>query len=87
MQFCPASTAEQVASLYLRDVLARDLGLSGIQIAATRRNDLARRAEAIPASFGLRVQCSVEELRFRASRRGFPASGAVAVKATLFRAV
>ncbi len=69
MQFCPASTAEQVAALYLRDVLARDLGLSGMQLAATRRDDLARRAEAIPASFGLRVQCSVEELRFRASRR------------------
>ena len=87
MQFCPASTAEQVGTLYLRGLLARDLGLSAIQIDATPRNDLARRAEAIPASFGLRVHCSVEELRFRASRRGSPVSGAVVVKTTLFDAV
>jgi|GEM_PF-6712980 len=87
MQFCPASTAEQVGTLYLRGLLARDLGLSAIQIAASPRDDLARRAEAIPASFGLRVHCSVEELRFRASRRGSPVSGAVVVKTTLFDAV
>jgi hypothetical protein len=87
MQFCPASDAEHVASLYLRQVLARDLGLSGIQVVPTKRDDLARRAEAIPASFGLRVACSVEELRFRASQRGVPISGAVVVKTTLFHAV
>lgn len=87
MQFCPASTAEQVGTLYLRGLLARDLGLSAIQITATPRDDLARRAEAIPASFGLRVHCSVEELRFRASRHGSPVSGAVVVKTTLFDAV
>ena len=87
MQFCPASTAEQVGTLYLRGLLARDLGLSAIQIDATPRNDLARRAEAIPASFGLRVHCTVEELRFRASRGVSPVSGAVVVGTTLFDAV
>ena len=87
MQFCPASTAEQVGTLYLRSLLARDLGLSAVQVTATSRDDLARRAEAIPASFGLRVHCSVEELRFRASRHGSPVSGAVVVKTTLFDAV
>jgi hypothetical protein len=87
MQFCPASTAEQVGTLYLRGLLARDLGLIGVQIDATPRDDLARRAEAIPASLGLRVHCSVEELRFRALRRGSPVSGAVVVKTTLFDAV
>src|SRR4030088_1096930 len=87
MQFCPASTAEQVGTLYLRGLLARDLGLSAIQIDATPRNDLARRAAAIPASFGLRVHCTVEELRFRASRGGSPVSGAVVVGTTLFDAV
>ena len=87
MQFCPASTAEQVGALYLRGLLARDLGLSAIQVTATSRDDLARRAETIPASFGLRVHCSVEELRFRALRHGSPVSGAVVVKTTLFGAV
>jgi hypothetical protein len=87
MQFCPASTAAQVGDLYLRSVLGRDLGLAGMQIAVTPRPDLARRAEAIPASFGLRVHCLVEELRFRASRGGSPVSGAVLVKTTLFDAV
>ncbi|MDQ6924911.1 MAG: hypothetical protein M3154_01570 [Candidatus Eremiobacteraeota bacterium] len=87
MQFCPASTAEQVGTLYLRGFLARDLGLSAVQIDAVPRADLARRAEAIPASFGLRVHCTVEELRFRASRGGSPVSGAVVVGTTLFDAV
>ncbi len=87
MQFCPATTAEQVGALYLRGLLARDLGLSSIQIDAVPRADLARRAEAIPASFGLRVHCTVEELRFRASRGGSQVSGAVVVGTTLFDAV
>ncbi|HWT06003.1 MAG TPA: hypothetical protein VN224_09630, partial [Xanthomonadales bacterium] len=87
MQFCPASTAGQVGTLYLRGLLARDLGLSAIRIDAVPRADLARRAEAIPASFGLRVHCTVEELRFRASRRGSPVGGAVVVGTTLFDAV
>jgi hypothetical protein len=87
MQFCPASTAEQVGTLYLRGLLARDLGLSAIQIDAVPRADLARRAEAVPASFGLRVHCTVEELRFRATRGGSPVSGAVVVGTTLFDAV
>jgi uncharacterized cupin superfamily protein len=86
-RFCQESTADQVGAMYVRGMLARDLELSGIQLTGASRPDLARRAEAMPALFGLRVRCSVEELRFRATRRGSPVSGGVLVKTTMFQAV
>jgi hypothetical protein len=86
MRFCQAREARDVGASYVRGMLAHDLELSDIDVSATDRADLARRAEAIPASFGLRVLCSVAELRFRALRRGSPVTGAVVVKTTLFSA-
>jgi uncharacterized cupin superfamily protein len=87
LNYCAQQSGQQLGASYLR-TLAQDLGLrDGQVISNTNRPDLAQRAQAVPASFGLRVNCSVAEFRFRATRNGVPVEGALFAQTTLFYAV
>jgi len=86
LNYCAQQSGQQLGASYLR-TLAQDLGLrDGQVISNTNRPDLAQRAQAVPASFGLRVSCSAAEFRFRATRNGVPVEGVLFAQTTLFYA-
>ncbi len=87
VQFCSYLTGAQFGDGYVKRSLAREWGLSGVEIVSvTDRPDLARQAEALPASMGLSVRASIAEIKIRGSRNGAPVAGAVMARTTMFRA-
>ena len=87
LSYCAGQSGAQLGAVYLR-MLAQDLNMRDARIVSnTDRPDLAQRAQALPASFGLRVGCSVAEIRFRALRNGAAVEGAIYAQTTLFYAV
>lgn len=88
LNYCQMQAAGQFGAGYLR-TLARDLGLRDGQIlSSTDRPDLAEQAQALPASFGLRMRISIAEIRFRAaSRNGTPLEGGFLAQSSMFYAV
>jgi hypothetical protein len=87
LNYCQMQSAGQFGNSYLR-MMAQDFGwrdgrVTGVQ----ERPDLAQRAQAVPASFGLRTGVSVAEIRFQASWNGNPVTGALLATTTMFYAV
>ena len=86
-QFCAYQSGAQFGNSYLRQALAQDFGLHITNSETFERSDIARAAQAIPLSLGLRVDVSSVEIRFEAQWNGAPVAGALLASTTLFHAV
>ncbi len=73
----PHESGLQRAEWYLRQVWARELSLTGLEITARQdRRDLSTQADQIPLRMGVRgFQHLFGEVRFRATRQGRPVEG------------
>ncbi len=86
LNYCQMQSAGQFGSTYL-GMMARDFGWRNGKVTSVQdRPDLAQRAQALPASFGLRTAVSVAEIQFQASWNGNPVAGALLATTTMFYA-
>ena len=87
LNYCQMQSAGQFGSAYLR-MMAQDFGWRNGQVTGVQdRPDLAQRAQALPASFGLRTAVSMAEIRFQANWNGNPVAGALLATTTMFYSV
>lgn len=73
----PHQSGTQMAEWYLRQFWTQELGLSDLEVTGRQdRSDLNQRADAVPASMGVRgFQHLFGEVGFRAMRNGRPVEG------------